>query len=126
MSYNPSQHKNYDMTGATIDDRITALEAADKVIQKSIEGIPVLPELPTINSDYKLNVSGSKTKTYAWAELPAIPAFPENDGIYLLKLDNGTYTWSPLPDLPAEAGSYALTATVVGSAVGYSWTALAE
>ena len=105
MSYVPSQHKNYNMTEAAIDDRITALEAGESAIGDRVgelEKNPVCPSFPSTNGNYELKVSGlSAAKTYTWDKVA-------------------------LPALPTEAGNYQLTVTVDGTAVSYSWTAIGK
>ena len=93
MSYVPSQHKNYDMTEAAIDDRITALEAGVAALGNN----PVVPAIPTANGNYELKISGeSASKTGAWEKVL-------------------------LPALPTAAGQYALKVEVSGSTKIYSW-----
>ena len=103
MSYVPSQHKNYDMTEAAIDDRITALEAGESAIEGRVDELekkPNCPPFPSENGNYELKVSGLIAgKTYAWDKVA-------------------------LPALPTEAGNYQLTVAVDGTAVSYSWTVI--
>lgn len=106
MSYNPSQHKNYDMTEAKMDDRVTALEQGAKSLDDRVDKLeedPKVPMLPTANGQYLLTVtSGSgSSKVVSWQPIE-------------------------LPPLPSEGGSYVLKVTVDGTTVSYSWTASEE
>ena len=106
MSYNKNISgdiaKNYNLTDADIDERLTAVEFKLHAQNEALSAITKLPAIPSTNASYNLKVSGAGTsKTSSWEKIL-------------------------LPALPTAEGNYTLKVTVSGSTKSYAWEAVTE